>query len=131
MHDSWVPYFRTEPPGSSSILQKSIKVLGSIQRVQFTKATQRHANIREDKGPSLGKEVKSNEWCLPGSSVTKLEEREFVVDSGASTHTAKGEVPTKEEATVYVRELDLSLTVQLLEDTPAVLSHGKLCEDHG
>ena len=45
--------------------------------------------------------------------------------------TANGEVPTKEEATVYVRELDLSVTVMLLEDTPAVLSLGKLCEDHG
>ena len=45
--------------------------------------------------------------------------------------TANGEVPTEEEATVYVRELDLFVTVMLLEDTPAVLSLGKLCEDHG
>ena len=45
--------------------------------------------------------------------------------------TANGEVLTKEEATVYVRESDLFVTVMLLEDTPAVLSLGKLCEDHG
>ena len=45
--------------------------------------------------------------------------------------TANGEVQTKEEATVYVNELDLFVTVELLEDTPAVLSLGKLCEDHG
>ena len=45
----------TEPPESSSILQKSTKVLGSIRRVRFTTATQRHANIPENKGPSLGK----------------------------------------------------------------------------
>ena len=45
--------------------------------------------------------------------------------------TINGEVLTKEEATVYVRELDLFETVKLLEDTPAVLSLGKLCEDHG
>ena len=38
---------------------------------------------------------------------------------------------TEEEATVYVRDLDLFVTVMLLEDTPAVLSIGKLCEDHG
>ena len=38
---------------------------------------------------------------------------------------------TKEEATVYVKELDLFVTVMLLEETPAVLSLGKLCEDHG
>ena len=45
--------------------------------------------------------------------------------------TARGEVHTKEEATADVRELDLFVTVMLLEDTPAVLSLGKLCEDHG
>ena len=32
---------------------------------------------------------------------------------------------------MYVRELDLFVTAMLLEDTPAVLSLGKLCEDHG
>ena len=36
--------------------------------------------------------------------------------------TANGEVLPKEEATVYVRELDLFVTVMLLEDTSAVLS---------
>ena len=45
--------------------------------------------------------------------------------------TANGEVPTKEEATVYVKALDLFVTVMLLEATPAGLSLGKLCEDHG
>ena len=44
--------------------------------------------------------------------------------------TANGEVRTKAEATVYVRELDLFVTAGLLEDTLAVLSLGKLCEDH-
>ena len=42
--------------------------------------------------------------------------------------TANGEAQTEEEATVYVRELDLFVTVRLLENTPAVLSLGKLCE---
>ena len=45
--------------------------------------------------------------------------------------TANGEVLTKEESTVYVKELDLFVTATLFEDTPAVLSQGKLCEDHG
>ena len=45
--------------------------------------------------------------------------------------TANGEVQTREEATVYVKELCLFVTVMLLEETPAVLSLGKLCEDHG
>ena len=43
---------------------------------------------------------------------------------------ANGEMQTKEEATLYVKQLDLFVTVKLLEDTPAVLSLGKLCEDH-
>ena len=88
----------------------------------------------------------SDEWVLPAASTAKPEEREFVVDSGASVHvvskkdlnsaeletmrisrnpttvvTANGEVLTKEETTVFVRELDLFVTVMLLEDTPAVL----------
>ena len=71
--------------------------------------------------------------CLPAPSNLKPEEREFVVDSSTSTHmitkkdlnsvemytltkscsptiviTANGEVQTHEEATVYVKELDIS-----------------------
>ena len=38
---------------------------------------------------------------------------------------------TNEEATVYVHDIDLFVTVQILEGTPAVLSLGKLCEDQG
>ena len=44
---------------------------------------------------------------------------------------ANGEVHTREEATVYVKELDLFVTVMVLEETPTVLSLGKLCDDHG
>ena len=98
----------------------------------------------------------SENWCLPGPSTLKPEEREFVVDSGAPMHliskkdfssakletvttsrspttviTANGQVQTHEEATVYVKELDIFLTMKVLEDTPAVLSPGKLCDEHG
>ena len=45
--------------------------------------------------------------------------------------TANGEVQTQEEAIVYVKELDIFLTMKVLEDTPAVLSLGKLCDEHG
>ena len=31
---------------------------------------------------------------------------------------------------MFVEELDIFLTVKLLEDTPAVLSHGKLCNEN-
>ena len=98
----------------------------------------------------------SENWCLPAESNLKPEEREFVVDSGASMHmiskkdlnsseletlttskspttviTANGEVQTHEETTIYVKELDIFLTLKVLEDTPAVLSLGKLCDEHG
>ena len=54
-----------------------------------------------------------------------------VSKSPTTVVAASGEVQTKDEATVYVKELDLFVTVKLLGDTPAVLSLGKLCEDHG
>ena len=98
----------------------------------------------------------SENWCLLSPSTIKPEEKEFVVDSGASMHmiskkdlsnaemdtltkscsptiviTANGEVQTNEEAIVYVKELDTFLTMKLLEDTSAVLSLGKLCDEHG
>ena len=45
--------------------------------------------------------------------------------------TANGEVQTHKEATVFVKELDIFLTVEILEDTPAVLSLGIFCDEHG
>ena len=82
------------------------------------------------------------------------QEREFVVDSGASMYmvskkdlnsaeletrrtlwspatvmTANGEEQTREEATVYVKELDLFVTVMFLEEFPAVLSSTSSSQD--
>ena len=45
--------------------------------------------------------------------------------------TANGEVQTHDEATVYVKELDIFLTLKVLENTPAGLSLGKLCDENG
>ena len=45
--------------------------------------------------------------------------------------TAHGEVHTHEEAQVFVHDLNQFVTVQLLEETPAVQQLGKLCKDHG
>ena len=197
-----------EPPKSTTILRKSSNILKPIRCVRFTKASARHANIR-DRNPSLGMicqgdphqrnpnapkfEDRSQEetewhercareaawrlaknilklkekhktaffspsenWCLLAASTLKPEERDFVADSRATMHliskkglnsaeletvttsrspttvlTANGEVQTHEEATVYVKELDIFLTMKVLEDTSAVLSLGKLCDEHG
>ena len=92
----------------------------------------------------------------PAASTKEPEERQFTVDSGAGMHmvskkdfnsaeletmrisrnlttlvASNGEVQTREEATENVKELDLFVKIMLLEETPAILSHGKLCEDHG
>ena len=92
---------------------------------------------------------------MPAPTSKSPEEREFLVESEASMHmmskkdsssdelvtlrrsrnptvvlTANGEVHTNEEAQVHVHDLDLFVTVQVLEETPAVQSLGKLCEDH-
>ena len=45
--------------------------------------------------------------------------------------TANGEVQTHEEAIVYVEDLDTFLTMKVLENTPAVLSLGKLFDENG
>ena len=89
------------------------------------------------------------------SSNVNLDEKKFNVDSGASVHmmskmdmspeeletvkvsrrpttviTANGSMNATEEAMVYVKDLDMFVTVQLLKDTPAVLSLDKLCEEN-
>ena len=45
--------------------------------------------------------------------------------------TANGEVQTHEEAIVYVKELDIFLTMKVLDNTRPVLSLGKLCDENG
>ena len=45
--------------------------------------------------------------------------------------TANEEVHTNEKAQEDVHDLNLFATVQVLEETLAVLPLGKLCEDHG
>ena len=47
-----------ERPESAAISRKGTKILGPIRRVRFTKATQRHANIRESKRSMLKKKTK-------------------------------------------------------------------------
>ena len=51
--------------------------------------------------------------------------------SPSTVIAANGEVETHEEATVYVKEMDKFLTMKVLENTPAVLSLGKLCDENG
>ena len=84
----------------------------------------------------------SESSCLPASTL-KPEERKFVVDSGASMHmiskkdlnSAEMETLTKScSPTIVITtngEVQTFLIMQVLENTPAVLSLGKLCDEHG
>ena len=88
--------------------------------------------------------------------ICEHEDREIIVDSCASLHmmskneltsgekdtirrssehpvitTANGKAESTEEATMYVNDLDVSVTMMLLEDSPAVLSLGLFCEELG
>ena len=95
----------------------------------------------------------AEEWVLLAASTKEPEEREFVVDSGASMHMVSkkdhnsGELETmrdikksddgddgqrrganKRRSDSVCQALDLFVKVMLLEKTPAVLCLGKLCE---
>ena len=121
------------------------KTRGDLPRISFS--SKRRKKLHSFRLPMSG---------FAGRIHNKAEGKRVCGDSGASMHmvsrkdlnsaeletvraskspttvvTANSEVPTKEEAVVYVRELDLFVTVMLLGDTPTILSLGKLCEDHG
>ena len=79
-------------------------------------------------------------WQIPGASMHMFSKKDLnsaeletmrMSRNPTTVMTANGEVQTREDATKYVKELDLFVTVMLLEETPAVLSLVKLCEDHG
>ena len=92
-------------------------------------------------------------WIMPALSLKKPEEREFAVDSGTSMHMlstkdlSSGELETLRKsrnsttvgtAMVTCKQtrkhrytLTILISVQLLDDTPAVLSLGELYDEHG
>ena len=128
------------------VFLKGTEVLGSTRRARFTRAALRHANIRDNKGPSLGTiQVKRSHLRTPyamkfedrSQEETEGQERCARRDAWRLTkniYTLKetdkiaffspSNVLTKQETTVYVRELDLFVTIMLLP-------LGKLCEGHG
>ena len=91
-------------------------------------------------------ESNSTRLCSEGE-----DNREHVTDSGAfsscdgpkTAHSLREETSritdnpwiimtaAKEESTVYINDLDISHCVMLVEDLPAVLSAGSLCEEVG
>ena len=159
----WTIVGKNKCQRSSSAKSLCYEIWGQVPRREWKTAAmcpkkgvescQKHHKLKEkDKAAFF---FPAEEWVLPATSTKEPEERELVVDSGASVHmvskkelgsveletmriwrspttvtTANGEVQTRHEATVFVKELDLFVTFVLLKETPAVLSLGKLCEDH-
>ena len=138
-------------------LKNAIRVRQSLRIGHFRKPCNKNDEPGEKHGTCLKTKDKATFYSptevriMPAHSSKKPEEGEIVVDSGASMHklsnkdlssfemetlntttviTANGEVQTCEEQ-VYVHDLEVFVTVQILDDTPAALSSGKLCEEHG
>ena len=134
---------------------RSHEVTERQQRCARSKAWNLVKNIYKEKDKAAFY-FPGEECVLPAGSPKEPEEREFEVDSGASMQmlnkkdlnfaeletmrtsrspttvmTANGVVQTRGEATVYVKQFDSFVKVVFLEETPAVLSLGNLCEDHG
>ena len=94
----------------------------------------RHVNNSSDHPTTEEKVAASRSDC-------EHEEHEIIVNSGASLHMmsknelTSGEKDTfrvsesTEDATVYVNDLDVFVTIMLLEDSAAMLSFGSLCEE--
>ena len=87
-------------------------------------------------------------WATASTSTVSPEKREFITDPGASNRMTRkaelspeeletirvsryGSIDATEEGTVYVKDLDIFVTVRLLEDSPAVLALRKLRGDNG
>ena len=98
----------------------------------------------------------TREKVVASRSDCKHEDREFIVDCGASLHmmsknelasgekdtiiksteptvimTVNGKAESTEEAVVHVHDMDVFVTMMLLEDSPAVISLGVECEEMG
>ena len=94
-----------------------------------SRKTRKHLFLKEEDSPGETRCKKSWDRFEEYDSLSLRYVKQV---SGANWKpTANGEVQTREEATVYVKELDLYMTVMLLEETHAVRSLGKPCEDHG
>ena len=177
LHGNWVAYFRTWRRRSTfSKIPRSVTFaqvnLMSVVAPKFEDRLQEETELQEqgarEAAWKLAKCVlKLKEYeraaffsspesrCLLASAL-KPEEREFVVDSGASMHMiskkdlsdtemdtlthscsptivipANGEAQTHEEAIVCVKELEIFLTMKVLDNTPVFLLFGKLCDENG
>ena len=124
-------FFISEVPSATKIEDRSHEETARPQRCARSEAWNFAKNIYKLKGRDQVTFCSpAEEWVLPAASTKEPGETEFVVDSGAGMHmvskkglnsaeletvkisknpttvmTANGEVQTREEATVFVKEL--------------------------
>ena len=116
MHGKWQKYPQTQRKGQSFIppTTSSLAIASAI----FDETS--------------GKNICGRFWQI--NARTRQERSEFGWNwdcSSIEKLAANGEVQTHEEAIGYVHDFDFFVTVQILEDTFAVLSLGKFWEHHG
>ena len=117
--------------------RKHIHQLKSKDRATFYFATEAWVMLAPSSKKSRGGRNSGRFWSINAHAEQKkglsLGELEPLRKSRNPTTavTANGEVQTSQDAQVYVHGLELFVTVHILEHTPAVLSSGKLCEEHG
>ena len=140
---------------TSANLKNAIRVRQSMRRGHFRKpcdtndapaekhGTWQNMSISSIQGTRPRSTPLTEALVMPAPSTTKARGVDAHAEQKADkdTHrksinpatviTAIGEVPSSEEAQVYVHDRELFVTVQILDDTSAVLSLGKLCEEHG
>ena len=118
--------------GSWPIISKNYrrKIKQHSSHLRKIGACLRHQPVNQRKENLLWTPERRCTWSAKKNNSAELETL-TTSKSLTTVITANGEVQTHEEATVYVKELERFLTMKVLEDTPAVLSLRKLCDEHG
>ena len=132
-----------EPPKLTSILRESSDMPKPIQRVKFTKAVARNTKIR-DPNPGLGLicpgEPHQRSPNAPKFEDRSQEETEWQEQGAreAACKLAKSVLKLKENKQSNIlrgncvcQRNGFFLIMKVLENTPAVLSLGKLCDENG
>ena len=122
------------------------QALGSCQKhSQAQRKRQGCILLSRGNGYSRLRDTKETEerdflWLIPGRVCIRSARKTFfsaeletmrTSRSPTTVMTANGEVQTREDAKENVKELDSFVKVMLLEETPAVLSLGNICDEHG
>ena len=129
MRDSWVAYFRTQPP-------ESLPIFANWDQFDECNSQKPHRVTQTSEEGSERQErcARGDAWRL-AKSVLKVKEKDkatFFSPAEVWCLPAPSEILNEGKRICCVcQKMDLFVTVMLLEDTAAVLSLGKLCEDHG